>query len=770
MHALLATALGCGWSPEVFARNEPRFQIDLSAATLPEALAELSREAGASIGAAGSLPRLPVRPLHARLSVSEALARLLAGSGYVANQVGERAWRIERHVEAPLRPPPPAVSPAPAPATVAPELVVTATKRDLPLESVPLAAAVRQLDQVREHQPQSGSGLIAQSIEGLSVTGEGPGRNRMFVRGVADSAFGGRTQSTVAVLLDDSRVTYEAPDPDIRLVDVERVELLKGPQGSLYGTGALGGVYRVVTNRANVTNASVSGSLTAEQLATGRRGGGGTLIINLPIARHVAGLRLVGYAEDAPGWINTGERRGSNSSSTLGARAGLGVESGPWRIDVTGLVQALNSRDSSYVYRPDRRSRPEQFAEPHDNDLLHGSLRLERQGAVTLVLSSGLTRHSVNDTYDATQGVAGLGVADPRVLQDDSTFTVWDSEARLTGRTGVIAWLAGISHIEARHAANVALEGATERVALETARQLSIESALFGEATAPVAEHLDLTFGARVSRSSLEVERVKRSEASDLNLTRSAFTPSAALAFTPRRGRLFYARYGSAFRQGGVSVDTAGRSQPLEGDELATVEAGGREQRGGLSFDLGLYHSWWRDVQSDRLAAGGLVETTTAGDAAISGAELTVTGSIADRWFLEAGATLQSAMLVSDPNGLDLDDRRLPVVPKWTLRASARRTWSIGPWDIAATGRLRYVGSERLSFDPALDRPMGRTLDSALELRAQQDRWTASVELSNLFGGAEDTFAYGNPLRLPAGPQFIPQEPFSARLTLVFRP
>src|SRR5690606_14816127 len=103
----------------------------------------------------------------------------------------------------------------------------------------------------------------------------GPGRNRLFLRGVADSPFSGESQSTVAVVLDEARVTYSAPDPDIRLVDVERVEVLKGPQGSYYGTGTLGGIYHIVTRRAQVDKTSLALSANVESVAHGGTGRGG---------------------------------------------------------------------------------------------------------------------------------------------------------------------------------------------------------------------------------------------------------------------------------------------------------------------------------------------------------------------------------------------------------------------------------------------------------------------------------------------------------------
>src|SRR3546814_3098560 len=85
----------------------------------------------------------------------------------------------------------------------------------------------------------------------LSSTHLGAGRNKLFIRGIADSSFTGPTQATVGQYLGDIRLSYNAPDPDLRLYDVDNVEVLEGPQGTLYGAGSLGGIIRVVPNAPN---------------------------------------------------------------------------------------------------------------------------------------------------------------------------------------------------------------------------------------------------------------------------------------------------------------------------------------------------------------------------------------------------------------------------------------------------------------------------------------------------------------------------------------
>jgi len=706
------------------------------------------------------------------MSVAEALKHLLRRSGYVARRVGPTAWRIEPAALSGAAPPPGPAPTSEAPALEQNNIVVTATKRGLKLQDAPIAATVVAVAPPHQLDPTGDTESVADRVEGLTLTGQGAGRNRIFLRGVADSPFGGKAQSTVAVLLDDARLTYVAPDPDIRLVDVDRIEVLKGPQGSLYGSGALGGIYRIVTNRPDPSSFSISGAVNAQSVTNGEFGAGGSLVVNVPLVTEIAALRVVGYGENAPGWINTGTRKDSNSSTVRGVRAELGVEMGDgWRADATAFGQWLDVRDSDYTYRPEAHGRPAQLAEPHDNDLLHGSFRLAMDGNTSVVLSTGYTSHDVNDRYDATQGAGTFGLADPQSLDDTAHYSLWDNEARLNGSLGRFGWLGGVSYLDARQHALRVLNGINANsVTLETVANHAEEAALFGEATLPLGDDFDATIGGRLFHSVLHEQRTSAGAEGSEERRRTGITPSAALAWHPRPGRLLYLRYGSAVRQGGTTVQTNGTVQRLDGDELATAEAGWREETGPWSFDLSLYHSWWGDVQSDVLLPNGLTETANVGRAAISGAELTVKARIAERWRLEAGGMAQSALLVRNQTGLKLDDRRLPVVPSWTFRSSVEHDFAIDDWLATVSADARYVGPSRLSFDPALDRPMGNYVQFDAGVEATKGKWTVGIDAENLFDARGDSFVYGNPLRLLLANQYVRQDPFDIKVSLIVRP
>ncbi len=766
---LAAIALASGTAE---ARDPQSQHIDIAASRLADAIAELSREAGVSIGSDISLPDRKTREIHGRMSIGEALSRLLSGTGLRARRVGATAWRIERATSFQGPNGATAGTDAAAAESIATEpIVVTGTKRDQNLYDLPMAVSVALLNDHQRHDVGSDTASIASGMEGFSLTSLGPGRNRIFLRGISDSAFNGESQSTVAVVLDETRVTYAAPDPDIRLIDIEQVELLKGPQGSLYGIGALGGIYHLVTRRADLDETALSASMGAEIVADGGTGVSASAIGNLPLVPGTAALRLVGYTAKEPGWVDTGERKNANSNRVTGARAGIGYEPGDgWRMVLTGFAQWLESRDSSYVYEPGSRSRPDQNAEPHDNDLRHLSLRLARaSGATNLVLSSGVTWHEVGDTLDATVGAESFGLPDPFLIEDRRHYRVWDNEARLSGSSNGMHWLAGASHIQARQSNLWTLTSQSESaLIIDDDRRTASDTAVFADVTIPISDTLSLNGGARAFHSVIKETRDLPSGTVTRELQRNGVTPSFALSWRPSNDRLVFLRYGSAFRQGGTDIAQNGELERLKGDELAMIEAGWREQTGGNGrIEVGAWYARWENIQSDLLQSNGLIETENAGDGRILGAEISVDLQLKPGWRFEGGTNYTMAKLVNNALGIELQDRHLPVVPEYTFRAALRHEFQLGAGNAWLRARLRYLGPARLSFDPVLDRPMGKVLETRLEGHAKFGHTEFALSADNLLGRKADEFAYGNSLRFEQMRQFTPQRPMSLSFSIM---
>ncbi|MET1081783.1 MAG: hypothetical protein ABWY12_01825, partial [Burkholderiales bacterium] len=179
----------------------------------------LARQTRSSIVIADpQVARRMVRPLRGRMEPSEAVRRLARAAGGRAVPVAVGAWRIEdAHValSAP-RKAAPALRPAVPIETVAAEpIIVIGSKRDLTIGQVP--GQVTILDGASlEAGGIGGTEKITQRLATVTSTHLGSGRNKLFIRGIADSSFTGPTQATVGQYFGDLRLSYNAPDPDLR--------------------------------------------------------------------------------------------------------------------------------------------------------------------------------------------------------------------------------------------------------------------------------------------------------------------------------------------------------------------------------------------------------------------------------------------------------------------------------------------------------------------------------------------------------------------------
>lgn len=764
MAALAATA----WTSAADAR-EARGPIDISASDLPAAVEEISREAGVSIGTSGPLPHIRTSPVHGADTVKKALQRVLEATDFRARQVGNNAWRIERREADPARADrQPRESALPPEAGIGQEIIVTGAKRAQSADTMPMAVVVVPFSSPSQSASVEGSALIGDSVEGLALTSLGAGRNRMFLRGVADSAYNGESQPTVAVVMDEARLTYSAADPDIRLVDVDRVEVLKGAQGALHGTGALGGVYHIVTRRAQTGETSLVASLGGVALKDGDAGFTSAATANLPIDKAgTVAVRLVGYAALEPGWIDTGPRKDSNRTRVEGGRIGLGVDAGAgWRLDATGFFQTTESTDSNYVYARGARSRPAQLAEPHDNDLHHVALRLAREGGgIDIVLTSGFTWHRLTSKHDATRGADGLGLADPLLLDDHRAFRVWDSEARISSSGGDVKWLLGISNVEARQLDRTTVSSADQSLLVDGENRKLYEVALFGNVSIPLAPRWRVDAGARLYRNTFREE----DEGIVQDRHRQGITPSLAISWQPTARQTAFIRYGSAMRQGDFDTGAPGHQSQLKDDELQTLEIGWHMSWHGGSLDMGAWQYWWKDMQSELPQGNGLFETANAGDARIRGIEASWQQEVLDGLTVHAGANFTHARLVRNTLGFAPEDRRLPAVPDYTLRASVEQAFALGAGHGAVRLNLRYSGSAPVSFDPRFGAHTGQVLETNLAFEAQLGRTDVVLAVQNLLDRRTNAFSFGNPVRFLDSRFYTPQRPRQLSLSVTRR-
>jgi len=430
----------------------------------------IARATNASIVIADpALGRTQVPAIRGRMDAEEAVRKLARLSGMQAVRVGPGAWRL---VAAPRKPsllararsaPPrahlPALRAAVPSEAEGPPITVTASKRDLLFAQVP--GQVTLLDgAVLERGGVGGTERIMQRAATVSSTYLGSGRNKLFIRGIADSSFTGPTQATVGQYFGDLRLSYNAPDPDLRLSDMERVEILEGPQGTLYGAGSLGGIIRLVPRAPEPGEISLSISGGASTIAHGEPGGDAHATLNLPLAGETATLRVNLDAATLGGYIDKPAigRRDVNRTAIFSGRAALRVDISPdWTADIILLGQDTDAKDSQYADREARRRLDSSAQVPEGSRAQYGQAQVVvsgRLGDIRVKSSTGFGAQDLAERYDAT-----IPGGAPRLFRQRNETRMLANETRLWQPVGSqgFGWVVGTSIIDNRNTLTRAL-------------------------------------------------------------------------------------------------------------------------------------------------------------------------------------------------------------------------------------------------------------------------------------------------------------------------
>lgn len=754
------------------ARDES-FAISLPAGNLADTLEALAAQTGISLVYEARLPSGRTHAARGRMPAREALDRILQGTSVRAVRIGPRAFRI---VARPRAVPHAAIRAEPEPAMrPGEEIVVTARKLPEVLSSIAGSVAVYSpRDPARGDRAASASD-VARTLEGLSITGGGPGRERPFIRGLADSPFNGFSQSTVSVQVDEGRVTYDAAEPGLYLADIAQVEVLKGPQGPLYGTGALGGVYRIVTNRPVIGSTSGWAGIGAQAVGSGGLGANAEAMLNLPLVGDLAALRLVGYARSDAGWIDDAAGPANiNRTRIAGGRAALRVAPATgWTVDLIGAYQSTRTADSQYVDRDyEDLTRGITQREPRRGTFGLGQAIVSGPiGALRLTAVTSHAWQDQHDSFDASDAASQLGVPGALRYHDGRAYRVFDQEIRLGSAPGsAFTWTAGVSYVSAATRATGAIDTATGIVPdfFNLHRRVT-ETALFADGAYPLTPRLKLAIGARLFRATTEDERQEELDAQTVSHAAIGLTPSASLSYRFTDDRLLYVRVGTAFRPGGIDPSNS-RTGRYDGDSVRSIELGGRAAfaRGQLDIALAGFQTAWRSVQSDYLEDNGLIATRNAGDAAILGLEGSVAWRPGGGWRLRAGFTAQRPRLVNAADGVDLpEDRRLPVVPDLAGNLAVERPVRLLGHAVTPYAAFNYVGPSRLSFDDGLDRRMGGYGLARIGATVTAGPFVVALDLDNLLDTRADSFAYGNPFSLRSERQYTPLRPRTLSLSIL---
>jgi iron complex outermembrane receptor protein len=794
--SLVCFSFFLGASAQARQAASPIFHIP--AQRVDDALLDLAlqsrRSLGGDIGACrGSSPAL-----NGSMTLETALTRLLAGSNcsFVIRADGAifvhrmiRPPTSNRH-STPISPPPAAQD---DPATQLSDIVVTSPRHPEIPQRVPAAIAAVSGAQLTATGAIDLNG-IASLTAGMTVTNLGSGRNKILLRGMSDGAFTGLTQSTVALYLDRVPITYSAPDPDLKLIDIDRVELLRGPQGTLYGTGPIGGVVQIVTRRPEFTDTAMNISLTRSATHGGGPNSDYSVVGNLPLMGGSLAVRGVAYSERFGGYINdvSLNLHHVNEGSRQGGRLAVAASISPdWTVVAGRVHQTIHTEDTHYVFRTlGGLTRANLVREPHNNAFDETYVTVNGEGDWgRLDASVAVVRHRFDSRFDASSALPSFGSFNRiGALDESKNIDLLVGELTLASPdVRRLRWLVGAYYSDSETAADTAISvvRAIPLVVYTEARNDMIEeAAAFGEVSYDLAPGLTLTGGARVYAFEYETS----SDVSQDNMHRpfhgtgrnEGLSPKLALAWKVNERLDVYGQITHGHRTGGFN--TAGPiGQPFTGavgtpapryrpDSLWNHEIGAKGifWDGRVTARAAIFMARWNDIQSDQFLPSGLAYAVNVGDAANKGLEVETSWRITDRLEIRANGLLADPEITRPSRSFNSrGDAGLPGVP--AMSANINTSYLRPLWrdiSFSAEAGVAYVGASRLTFDAERRNRMGDYITGQVSAGLEGGRWSLRAFVDNPFDTEANTFSFGDPFRLPEALATTPLRPRTIGLTL----
>ena len=626
------------------------------------------------------------------------------------------------------------------------DIIVTAGRREQKLIDVPMSISALPQSELDRRGVDSLLDL-ARVVPGLVVSELGPGQNRIFLRGIAN---GNSLTSLVGVYLDEIPVTGASLGQlDLQLVDLERVEVLRGPQGTLYGQGSAGGTVRFITRQPDLDAFSGAADVTAYATRHGDFSGKLTGHLNLPIVADRFGIRISGTLADLGGWIDqpAAGRKDINDQLVRNVR----VKS-LWKpadgLSVEATVVVHRNRGDGVTVGADRNY---DVAYPNGDPLarqrffdrytIYNATIGYEFGGVKLMSSTSYVRTN-RFTAGGAQKLPGLET----FLKDAFQTKAFTQEVRLSSSgTRDLNWIVGAFFTDETVDRQLLIDlysggekGAVALIATDKSRTISV----FGDASYKVADGLDLGVGLRYFHD----RRRSISDPLALSGTFKSLNPRFYLSYDVADGIKAYANVAKGFRSGGFLGDEA--ASTFDPEKVWSYEVGTKGSRGRFRWDVAAFYTQYKGYQAFVLVSdvfGGLVN---AGDAEIYGIDATLAVEPIRNLTLEVNANVTDTKLVKvDPNSTsNVRGDRLDFVPDYTLAVSAeyRFDWAS---ELPGFVRLDYSQIGKASLT---DRSLGliRVPTATLNLLnarlgLQHGRWEAELFGENLLSenGLQDPLA-----------------------------
>jgi len=645
------------------------------------------------------------------------------------------------------------------------EIVVTALRRESTVQSTPLAITALT------GQNLTNAGVTdvtdyAKMVPSLRIQDNGPGQRRVSLRGILAAG-----EPTVGTYYDETPVAGSVGvssdaggrTPDFSLFDVDRVEVLRGPQGTLYGASSMSGAIRVIFAKPkNDYEGAVEGTIG------GVKGGGLTYnlngMVNVPIAHDVLAARLVLYRRDSDGYVDNSflGRKNVNKYKTDGGRLLLRfTPTSDLTVDASALIESTDA--VSYAWNPqvgERTSAAQAILPYTDDSQIYNVTARWNLGPVAL---TGVTSYqhrkssyAADDsyyilTYRTEKGCANYlngggactpsqlsgyyGYIDsfgPQAIYYPGKTTDWTHELRLNSEgNGNFSWTVGAFAEERKNnvlSEEARVDPATGNIIMPVElsfRRYIIDEykqiAGFGEASYKLTSRLTLTGGARYYHYSKSI-----TGATDIpwDLIGGTLKPRTTVRtkengwlfkfnadYQLTRDVMFYAQAAQGLRPGGANqvIGLPDALTPYQSDKLWNYEVGAKTAffDRHLYVNGALYQIDWKNMQvSGRTLNNAYSFISNAGAARIRGAEIEITARPLQGLQLTVNGNYLDAKLTEDQisDAVSAPGRagnRLPYIPHVTAAATAEYGWDISSsLKMIVRGDVNYVGSSYSEFRP----------------------------------------------------------------------
>ncbi len=622
-----------------------------------------------------------------------------------------------------------------------PEVVVTAERRAQDIQDVPVSVSVvsaTDLEQFHATQLADLEGYVA----GLQINSAGsPGQTQISIRGIAPLSGGGATVGTyIGDIPVGSTPLYERGAQyavDLLPYDVERIEVLKGPQGTLYGAGAVGGVLKYVLTSPDLSRfeGRLGGNVSAIAGAA-NLSGGARAMINGPLIPNELGITASYAVEHTAGYIDNAltQQPGENADQQESGRLGFLWHPGS-TVDVRlgALFQRIRSRGNTEValnpvtFKPLLGPRQDNnyVGQPFEGELQLYDLSVDWDlGWSHLLSATGFSDHSSRLVTDTTRFYGPLfpllgfpaGISTFGLTLDTRKFT---QEFRLSSPTGIpVEWLAGAFYTHERNGNSQIVtaqdfSGAPlvglDPPALAFSHYGYSEYAAYGTLTYHLNSRWSLSAGLRWAedQQSKAVASsgafVGDSSSTFAEATGSAWTYSVAPRVRISANVMAYARIASGYEAGAPNVPLPGVPPKVDPDRLTSYEIGVKSVfwNHRATVDLTAFDLQWRNIQVSGSTPSGVGYLTNGGTARSRGFEGNVGLQPLDRLVINLNAAFTDARITQDiPSVGGLSGDRLPFIPRWSasLRASYTQPISAG-WNGHLVVGVRFV-TDRYATGP----------------------------------------------------------------------